>query len=456
MPRRLRAPGHAAFSGAAVDGSSLHLAGRSLRLSVRTASLAAPGPHIAWYGRCFTLRMARTHAVTVQLAPSEPDIHSRVTRIVRRPRDGSDGRATLVCVPAARGATCRTCSSLFDQDAQFCGSCGERARTRVSLVGMVLDDLYEIEGKLAEGQTSTIYRARYLPSGQEIAVKVLHSELAYDAIVLARFRREGKVLARLRDARTVAVYDHGQTADGTVYIAMELLRGEGLDVRLRTQGAMPWREVLAVMRAVCSSLGEAHAQGIVHRNLKPENIRLGRDGGVKVIDFGLAKIRRDAADDELTLAGQTVGSLQYMAPEQVAGQTCDGRADLYALGLIALEMVLGRTRNANAAPAVLPDHIPRHVERVLQRCLVADPTERITSAGELGQELDEILAGNAVRATSALPHTSAFELQPARIVIDAGEPEIEISYRASGGWKLWLAAVAMCAVGVGTAVAGCV
>ena len=421
----------------------------------------------------------RSHAPTAQLessSPTAPDIHSRTTRIVRRRRDASDDRKTLVCVTATRGAVCRTCSASFDQDAQFCGMCGDRARVRASLVGKVVDELYEVDDKLADGATATIYRARYLPSGQEVALKVLHPELAFDRTAVARFRREGKVLGRLRDAHTVAVYDHGETADGTVYIAMELVRGEGLDVRVRTRGAVPWRDALSIMRGVCSSLEETHAHGIVHRGLTPANIRLDRNDGVKLIDFGLAKVRPDAADEELTFAGQAIGSLQYMAPEQVVGRTCDGRADLYALGLIGLEMILGRARRPTAAPAILPASIPREVERLLQRCLASDPSDRVPNAVELGREIDRILVTPAVPvdgepvATPArvFPHTPAFELQPPRIGEDVAplpaflaargsEPELELSAApARGRWRLLAAALVIGGVGVATAVVGCV
>ena len=329
----------------------------------------------------------------------------------------------------------------------------------------MVDDLYAVEDKLAEGETATIYRARYIPSGHEIALKVMHPELAYDARAVARFRREGRCLARLRDAHTIVVHDHGEDPDGTVYIAMELLRGEGLDVRVRTRGALPWCDVLAIMRAVCGSLQEAHSHGIVHRNLTPRNIRLGAAEEVKVIDFGRAKVHREDADEELTFAGQAVGSAQYMAPEQMVGRTCDGRADIYALGVIGLELVLGHGRRLGAPPAVLPAEIPREVERLLQRCLRPDPDDRTASAAELADEIDSILEPAVPAAPAPRPsrlafaHTSAFELQPPRIVIDlarGSEPIIDVQPRALIRWKLWATALVMCGIGLGTAVVGCV
>ncbi|MBL0215497.1 MAG: protein kinase [Myxococcales bacterium] len=382
-----------------------------------------------------------------------------------------DHRQTLV----VRRASCPSCASMLDAEAQFCGMCGDRTRPRSSLVGTVLDELYVIEDKLAEGQTATVYRARYIPSDLQVALKVLHPELASDPIVTERFRREAKCLTRLRDAHTVAAYDHGEAADGTLYIAMELLRGEGLDVRVRTRGAMPWREVLSILRSVGRSLAEAHSHGIVHRDLKPANIRVGADGAVKVIDFGLAKLRPNALDEELTHAGHAVGTLQYMAPEQLVGQTCDGRADLYALGVIGLELLMGRPRTPGAAPAVLPVEVPRSVEQLLLRCLAPNPEDRFSTAIELLLELERILTPPPPEpppkaARRVFAHTSAFELEPPRLVIDSAriptfvdargsDPEIDAAIETSRqprGWRMWAFAFLVCGVGFGAAVAGCV
>ena len=386
---------------------------------------------------------------------SNASIHSRPTRIVRRVRDD---RKTLVCV-AKSGELCHDCLQPLDVDAQFCGMCGERIRGRVSLIGTTIAELYRVEELIAEGKTATIYRACYLPSGIDVALKVLHPELARDPIASERFRREGKCLARLRDQHTVAVYDHGEDADGTVYLAMELLCGEGLDTRIRTRGAMPWREALAVLRAVCTSLAEAHAHGIVHRNLESSNIRLGAGDSVKVIDFGLAKLRPDASDEELTYAGQAVGTLAYMAPEQLAGGTCDGRADLYALGVVALELLLGRPRVPGSAPALLPAEVPDEVEALLVRCLAPVPGDRFTSATELGLAIDRALTPVAPRVSAprkrVFANTPAFELQPPRIVIDAPVEHVDAPVRPSR-WRLWAVALVVAGVGLGSAVAGCV
>src|SRR5262249_25503224 len=158
--------------------------------------------------------------------------------------------------------------------------------------------------------------------GHTFALKVLHPQLTWDRRVVARFRREGAALTRLRNPHTITAFEFGEAGDGTLYIVMELLRGESLYERFRAHGPLPWQRMMAIARAVCNSLAEAHALGIIHRDLKPTNIHLepGPDGEqhAKVLDFGIAKILQEGEIDssDLTHAGQMIGTLDYMSPEQ--------------------------------------------------------------------------------------------------------------------------------------------
>ena len=188
---------------------------------------------------------------------------------------------------------------------------------RDPLVGNLLDHRFRIDARLAAGGFGAIYCATDVRSNHEVALKVLHGNLTADPMIVARFRREGEMLASLRDPHTVTAYELGEAADGTLYIAMELLRGETLyDAYKKQGGPLPWRRVTAIARAVCSSLAEAHDRGIVHRDLKPANIHLQeRDGKrdfVKVLDFGIAKILHGGGQDEaeLTQAGQMIGTFE--------------------------------------------------------------------------------------------------------------------------------------------------
>lgn len=391
------------------------------------------------------------------------DIHSRPTRIVRAPRHVLDEQRTLECGTVARAAVCGSCATELAQGTRFCGMCGGRVGACASLCGTFVDD-YQIVDTLHESAASTIYRARYLPSGELVALKVLHPDLARDSLQVSRFRREARCLARLRSAHTVKIYDHGETEDGIHYFAMELLEGEGLDVRMRAQGAMPWRQALAIQRAVCVSLVEAHAHGIVYRGLRPSHVHLGPDDSVKLLDFGLAKLRPEDPEDDPSFPDHAMGMpLRYLAPELSGGAAPDRGNDLYALGVLTLELILGRERIIGGPPAVLPADVPSAVERLLLRCFAADPSERFASASEVVREIDLICDSPRARRR-VFAHTPVFELEPPRVVIDSvmvpafisGEKigsEIEAP-RASRRWARRALAVLVSAIGLGTAAMG--
>ena len=274
------------------------------------------------------------------------------------------------------------------------------------LVGAVVADRYRLDAKIAEGGFGVVYRATHLPSGADVAVKVLHAELCRDAEVVARFRREGEVLARLRDPHTVAAYEFGE-ADGLLFIAMELLRGESLYDRFTQRGVLPWTEVVAIAREVCGSLAEAHALGIVHRDLKPSNIHLEPGGFVKVIDFGIAKLHEGStlANLEVTRQGQMIGTFDYMSPEQIIGGPCTGASDIYTLGVVMYELICGlrpfpeEKGPASMLTALLTKdpprlasrcHVPDELDALVMHCLEREPSHRFTSVEELAAELDRI------------------------------------------------------------------
>jgi eukaryotic-like serine/threonine-protein kinase len=332
---------------------------------------------------------------------------------------------------------CTTCTAKLPKGAVFCGGCGARtSKRRDSLTGMMFDGRYHIEAKLAAGGFGSIYRATYVPTGARVALKVLHPDLASDPTLSARFRREAAVLESLRDPHTIKTYEHGEAADGTLYIAMELLTGRSLQAELRTQGPLPWWRMLAIMRGVCDSLIEAHSRGIVHRDLKPANIHLEHRGGqpdfVKVLDFGIVKMLSNSGiDDEsdITRVGQAIGTLEYMAPEQIIGTSTDHRTDLYTLGVVAYEMITGRrpfaeaagptslmtalmTRTPTAPSTLFPrECLPAEVDRLILRLLARDPQDRFADARELAAALDEILESRSPSAfapRSTLPGSGPY------------------------------------------------
>ena len=297
---------------------------------------------------------------------------------------------------------------------------------RDPLLGQVFDRRFRIDAKIAAGGFGAIYRVTRLRDGEELALKVLHPNLTNDPGVVARFRREGVALTRLRDPNTITAYELGEAEDRTLYILMELLRGESLYERFRVQGALPWRPVLALARAVCSSLSEAHALGIIHRDLKPTNIHLepGADDVefVKVLDFGIAKILKGSDFDasELTHAGQMIGTLDYMSPEQMVGGQCGPSSDLYTLGIVMYEMIAGKKPfddavNAAASlaavltttPARLASRamVPVDVDRIVMRCLERQAEARFQSADALAAAIDEVLDSDE-QVTSLTPRVA--------------------------------------------------
>ncbi len=285
------------------------------------------------------------------------------------------------------------------------------------LVGSTFDGRFHIDFRIAVGGFGAIYHATHKKSGHQFALKILHARLASDPGVIARFRREGETLTRLRNPHTIIAYEMGEADDGTLFIVLELLHGESLFDRFRTRGPLGWKQVAAIARGVCSSLEEAHELGIVHRDLKPTNINLeskdGDESFAKVLDFGIAKIIRDTGIDnaDLTSAGQMIGTLDYMSPEQMVGGACTGQTDIYTLGIVMYEMICGRRPfdDANSPAAVLAAMlrtvpaslssivpVPSGVDTIVMKCLARDPEQRWSTVIELGDAIDRLLRGEEI------------------------------------------------------------
>ena len=281
------------------------------------------------------------------------------------------------------------------------------------LVGTVVAGSYRVTALLGAGAMGKVYRAEDVERGTPVALKVLHAFLSANKEAGARFRREAFVGVRLLHPNCVAVLDFGTAADGSFYLAMELLEGESLGDRLDREGAMPWPRALRIARHVLRGLDHAHRESVVHRDIKPDNIFLpDRDGDpefARVLDFGIAKLVGDVAGQAITQAGISIGTPSYLSPEQAVGGALDGRSDLYSLSVVLYEMLAGRTpfghlepmkrllaHVAEPVPAlgdVAPGvEVPPEVEALVRDGLAKKPEERIASAAEYLVRIDALLA----------------------------------------------------------------
>ena len=219
--------------------------------------------------------------------------------------------------------------------------------------GSVVGDVYEVDARLGAGAMGEVYAARHMKLGKRVAIKVIGRRLSADNAAIERFAMEARTLAQIQHPAIVAVEHVGELADGRAYFVMELLRGESLFERLQ-RGRIPLPEALRILDQMARGLEAAHAQGVTHRDLKPENTFLvhlpGEPPVVKLVDFGLAKLKRTDLDfrAERTQSGVALGTPMYMSPEQARGPNVDHRTDIYALGCVAYELVLGVSPFARA------------------------------------------------------------------------------------------------------------
>lgn len=256
-----------------------------------------------------------------------------------------------------------------------------------AMVGMVPG--FEIRALIGRGGMGAVYLARQMELNRDVAIKILPPAAGHDFAFAERFRHEARTLAQLRHPGIVTVYESGEAEDGHLYFVMELVDGQDLARRLQGKALDPG-EVSQIVRHVCDALGYAHQQGIVHRDIKPSNILVASDGGVKVVDFGLAVIMDRAQESRLTATGTALGTADYAAPEQLqAHGTVDARADLYSLGVLTYELLTGRPpRGVFDPPSVLcPQVVDPAWDAVVLTALQSDPARRFQSAGAYAQAL---------------------------------------------------------------------
>ena len=301
------------------------------------------------------------------------------------------------------------------------------------LVGQVFEGRYRVEALLGRGGFGSVYRAIQLAiSGRPVALKVLRRDLAQSLEQVGRFQREAHAASRLMHPNTIRVIDFGQTEQGDLFLVTELLLGEPLSRVMRRERCLPVDRTVHIVSQVCKSLAEAHDAGIVHRDIKPDNIFLhevrGETDLVKVLDFGVAKLAAtEGSPSSLTQTGAVVGSPAYMAPEQALGKRVDGRTDLYAVGVVLYEMLGGRLPflseqilellTAHVVSPVPPLRnlvdVPAALSDLVHECLAKDPDDRPASADELRERLEAVVG--APQRRQSTPAAMQHELGAATI-----------------------------------------
>lgn len=230
-----------------------------------------------------------------------------------------------------------------------------------SFIGRIIEGRYRLDALVGIGGMAAVYRAARLHIGDEVAVKILHpAQIIADPHTFERFRREAQTAARLKHPNAVTIYDFGISGEGLQYLVMEFIEGQSLRQIIRERGLLTTPEAVEIITQVCAALDEAHRQGIVHRDIKPDNIMVQAIAGglrVKVLDFGIAKLR-DQTASSLTQTGSVMGTPYYMSPEQCLGEGLDNRSDIYSLGVVLYEMLAGVVPfNAPVSTAVVVQHV---------------------------------------------------------------------------------------------------
>ncbi|WP_287928797.1 protein kinase [Arthrobacter sp.] len=283
--------------------------------------------------------------------------------------------------------------------------------------GITLGGRFQLTSRIAIGGMGEVWKAQDQVLGRIVAIKILKDEYTGDPGFRARFRAEAKHTALLNHVGIANVFDYGEE-DGSAYLVMELVPGEPLSTLIEREHVLSADWTLSMIAQTARALSVAHAQGLVHRDVKPGNLLITPEGRVKITDFGIARL---ADQVPLTQTGQVMGTAQYLAPEQATGQIATGSSDIYSLGVIGYECITGHRpftgesqiaialAQVNDAPPPLPDTLPTPVRALLMSMLAKDPANRPANALKLAEAAEAIRAGNTKAAHAAVPGMLLFE-----------------------------------------------
>src|SRR5216684_1599731 len=295
--------------------------------------------------------------------------------------------------------------------------------------GVLFGGRYEILGVLGQGGMGAVYKARDRELDRLIALKVIRPELATDPAILQRFKQELILARNITHKNVVRIYDLGE-ADGIRFITMEYVDGEDMRTLLRKHGKFSAQDAIPMIEQVCRALDAAHSEGVIHRDLKPQNVMRDKQGRIVVMDFGLA---RSLGDSGMTQTGAIVGTMEYMSPEQALGSQLDQRSDIFSVGLIFYELLTGkspyhadtaiaslmrRTREVAKPASDVENTVPRSLSAIVSRCLEREPANRYHSVVELLQQLNAWEANPNISAdalSKMIPHPI---IHPSRFNID--------------------------------------
>lgn len=297
---------------------------------------------------------------------------------------------------------CSACGKQNPPESKFCGACGDALTSSLPRPGDEIAGRYRVVAPIGRGAMGTVYRAEHVQISKVVAIKLLHKELQENPENVTRFHFEAESASRLSHPNTVHVFDFGATKSGALYIVMEYVDGDDLGKLVGRDGPMPFGRVAYLCAQVAGSIADAHEAGILHRDLKPENIVVtkGREGeSAKVLDFGLAKLFEGNPETQVTGSGMIVGTPYYMSPEQVQAKPLDARSDVYALGAIMYECVVGKppfdapnpvgvlskhlTQRALPPSSRSPISVPPEADEIIMKCLEKDREHRYESAEAL-------------------------------------------------------------------------
>jgi serine/threonine-protein kinase len=312
------------------------------------------------------------------------------------------------------------------------------AQPSSSMIGTLLSSRYRLEAKLGSGGMSTVYLARDETLDRPVAVKVMHREMSEQEDQLQRFRQEARAVAKLSHPNVVSVIDAGEDG-GHPYIVFEYVKGETLKQRIKREGALDTQDAIAYAIEVARGLGVAHARNMVHRDIKPQNVLIDEEGRAKLTDFGIS---RQLEQDGVTATGRVLGTTDYVAPEQAMGKPVDPRSDVYSLGVVLYEMLVGQVPfSADSQVGVAMKHVNEElpdvqrrrpevsaaVALVVERATAKDPAERYGTVAEMIDDLETALEVEAARAGSTTGEaTSVLEAVP--------PPKRKLSRRSRLSW----------------------